>query len=168
MLAGSLLEAVISISLEGLVMALITSSLVTTLSIARLASELGQQLVRNRQLERLLDAATAPLGRQSRQHQAVVAASPRRVIIEADLDGNGYIDTHSREHSAFEIALSPPRIVHRIGRQAMTIDELSASASRFRFYDSNGKLTTDPTAVALLAVPTAQSVLYAALEQTPP
>jgi len=151
-----------------LVLALLTSSLITTLSAARLASKLGQQLVSNRQLERLLDATTAPLGRQSQRHQAVVVASPRRVIIEADLDGNGYIDIHSRERSAFEIALSPTRIVHRIGRQAMTIGELSASASRFRFYDGNGQPTTDPTAVALLAVPTAQSVLYAALEQTPP
>ncbi len=161
---GSFLEAAVAISLQALVMASITSSLIATLATSRLASDVASQMLHTRQLEQLLDTTIAPLGRRSRGRRGVALASPWRVVIEADLDGNGHIDVRSRERSAFEIAVSPARIVHRIGRQAMTVSELPGHSLRFAYYDRHGQPTTDPAAVSLIAMPTAGATLYAAID----
>lgn len=167
-MAGSLLETVVAISLQALVMTLMTSSLISAATVSRLASDVDSRMLRSRRVEQLLDATTVPLGRGLRPHQALTVADPHRVVIEADLDGNGYIDIRSRERSAFEIAASPLRLVHRIGRQAMSIGKLGGSSTRFLYYDQRGLATTDPTAVWLMVVPTAEFPLYAALEHTRP
>jgi Tfp pilus assembly protein PilW len=61
-----------------------------------------------------------------------------RVTFDADLDGDGVVDTGTEEHVAYLCNLGTARLSRVLGRQSMPLAE-AVSTCRFRYLDGSGE-----------------------------
>jgi hypothetical protein len=158
----SLVETLASLVLESLLLATLAASLVNAASICRAGEKLVHDAVRRRHLEHVLDHTfeSAAIGRN--RPAGVLRASPEELVLQADLNGDGRIDSRSAERSALELRSdgSGLRLVHRIGRQGVTVAVGLDATSRLRYLDAGARAATRAVDVRLVVVPTADGPLH--------
>lgn len=76
---------------------------------------------------------------------ALSEARTDRITLQADLDGNGAVDTSSEEVTAYACALATGRLSRLIGRQSLPLAE-GITACAFRYLDAAGGAIAVPAA----------------------
>lgn len=163
----SLIETVAALSLETLIMA----GLMTTLgSAAAFTDQIRTQrdeVVDARRVEQLLDHAFARAGSGPSAPEPIALATPLRLVLQADLNGDAAIDSRSSER--IELGLlrdgEHRRLVHRIGRQSVTVAAELPADARFDYRDADGNPTGNRPAIRLLRIPLGSSVYAVALRR---
>jgi len=155
MIASTLVEAMaaltISLTVLGTLSAALAASGVASVSAWRLAYGLAE----TRQIEHLLETT---LARASAAAGRVTSCTADEVVFEADLDGDGTVDTTSSERTAFVISTrsgGQRALSQRLGRQSITLVDTLGSTAHVRCFDRSGIETADPLAVRLVEVPVA-------------
>ncbi|MFQ5477927.1 MAG: hypothetical protein ACE5E4_04845 [Candidatus Binatia bacterium] len=160
-----LVQAMAALALEGLLLASLLGSLVSTVRLAASCHQLQATMARASQVERLVDSAAAVAGAGSPTQAAVLDADSAHVSLMADLDGNGLIDDRSAELTSLELRkiANSRRLSHRIGRQSMTILEGLPVSATVRNYDVFGLPPDAPSDLRLFSLPDGVGNLYYAL-----
>lgn len=69
--------------------------------------------------------------------EALATAAPDRLVLQADLDGDGVVDATSEEVTRWECLAGPPRLSRIIGAQSLPL-AADVRACGFRFLDATG------------------------------
>ncbi len=155
----TILEAVASLGLHVLVLGLLGHTVAANALALTAALSVHRTTIAVRHVEHLLDRSS---GRAGRGGLGLTLARDR-LVLDCDADGTGGIDTHGAERTAFELWPSSggQRLVHRIGRQPMTILDGIDPAAHFAYS------TTAPTAagqrLVLVELPLPQEPLRVAI-----
>jgi hypothetical protein len=153
MIASTLLEAMAALAVALTVLGTLAASLAASGAASLGAWRLAYAISETRQIEHLLEAT---LARASAAGGRVAACSADELVFEADLDGNGSVDSSSSERTAFVLSnRSGGRraLSQRLGRQSITVVDSLTSTARVRCVDQHGIETTDPLALRLVEVP---------------
>jgi len=166
MVPASLLEAMAAIGLQALVLAsLLTSTTGITILVGDVWSAHASAFA-ERQVEHLVDAAIARAGAGPADVPAVGDATSERIVFQADLDGDGVVDTSSAEQTELELratsASSPRTLLHRLGRQGMTVEDDLPSTSRVSLLGRGGAPAT-PTDATGVEIPRRNGLLAVAI-----
>jgi hypothetical protein len=155
MIALGLLESLAAVALETLVLAALLAQLVAAVELGGAAWAMHARIFEVRQAEDLILTALTRAG-EGLDGQLCIRASSETVLeLAADLDGNGRVDTDSAERTALLVdrdAGERSRLVHRMGRQSMTI--LSGLAPNAHLvaldrYGATARSTEDITLIGL-------------------
>lgn len=161
MLASSLLETTIGLSLTAAIAALGLTCLQSTATLGHGLDRFAAHARSLRQLEQFLDEAV--LGADSGlTPEFKLTADGRQATIRVDRDGDGNIDERSREQTTFVLSDDPAplsqgaaavddkplRLTVVFGRQRMTLIRGLGSESTVQGFDVWGQPTTDPARVA--------------------
>jgi hypothetical protein len=167
MVATSMLEAVVGISVMSLVATTSLSAIHTAVRINRSAVNFSKQLTDFRQAEQLLDDAL--LSASSRGSLSIeIDRDGRSAVIRSDRNDDGRIDENSREKTSLVLGPSRSRgvgadrlrLLLGFGRQRMAIlDGLAASCEIIGF-DENGRPSSDPTQTRRLELRLARTGSY--------
>jgi hypothetical protein len=166
----SLVETLAVLSLEGLLLATLTSALIASTDVSRTGKETTRRIVARRHFEHLLDRTFAAAGGGAAAPVPLLRAEAAELIVQADLNDDGRIDVRSAERSALELRSAPAstlRLLHRIGRQAITIDERIPAPSRLRYYAADGRTAAHIDEIRVVAVATSSRTLYFAVPPPP-
>ena len=156
MIATGLLETLIAASLQVVILAGLTWTFSMSVGQVGEAWRVHRELTRTRQVEHLLDEMTS----------AAIAPALARGIVEScdrlavrtvrDLDGDGLADARTSERSAFTIdrRSGQTTLLHRIGRQAMSVQAPTDEPLALECLDIRGRAISDPAFVSLIALPT--------------
>jgi len=121
-----MLEAMAALGLQALVLA---SLLATSTGLTILAGEAWKvdgALFAERQVEHLIDTAVARAGAGPSSPPPIASATQSKVVLYADLNGDGAVDTSTSEQTELELrypSASTCTLMHRLGRQGMTVEE---------------------------------------------
>ena len=159
------LEALFALALHGIVLASLLAGTTTLTVLAREAWSVHAQSFAERQVESLVDVATARAGAGPANPAAVGTASASSVVLQADLDGNGTAETSSAERTELELrASSGTRVLfYRIGGQSMRVEEKLPGSSAFALLAANGNPASNAAEATCIAVPHAAGTLYTLL-----
>ena len=151
----TLIESIAALALEAIVMIGLASTIAAATELTAQLREQRHTIVDARRVEQLLDHAFALAGAGPTGSAAIVAADPARVVLHSDLDGDGAIDPRSSERTEFSLRRdgSSKRLVHRIGRQSVTVVRGLPTGARLSYRDINGRSTQDPLAIRLVRIP---------------
>lgn len=151
----SLIESIAALTVEAIVLLGLAGTMGATTSMSTQLRELRDDAVDLRRIEQLLDHAVSRAGAGPLAPAAIVLAEPARVVLQADLDGNGVIDQRSSERTEFYLQRDDAgrKLVHRIGRQSTTLLRGLPPEAQFSYRDADGRSTSEPAAIRLLAVP---------------
>ncbi len=146
----TLFEQIAATGLAASAVALSSAALVSVATLAGGARQNLRGLVRDGQIERLLDSALSPPAATA----SVVTATPTLMIVTADLDGDGHIDERSAETTTFEIVdKGQGRMLrHGLGRQTMKLAEGLHPESRLAYLDRAGGPTASAAEVAAVII----------------
>ena len=127
MIPATVLEAIAALGLQALVLASLLSSTTGLTILAHdvwlsHASAFGE-----RQVEHLIDIAVARAGTGPSRPAPVSDATTEKITLHADLNGDGTVDSSSSEQTELELrstsASSPRTLLHRLGKQGMTVED---------------------------------------------
>jgi hypothetical protein len=165
MAPSGLLEALFALALNGVVLASLLAGTTTLTVLAREAWTIHARSFAERQVESLVDVATARAGAGPGSPPALASASATSVVLQSDLDGNGVAETTSAERTELELrASSGTRVLfYRIGGQSMRVEEKLPGASAFVLLTMNGATATTLADATCIAVPRAAGTLYTLL-----
>ena len=151
----SLIESIAALVLEAIVMIGLVATLSTATTIADQIRDQRDAVVDSRRVEQLLDHAFSHAGVGPLVLSPIAVAEPTRIVVHADLDGDRLIDSRSSEHTEFALQRdgATQRLVHRIGRQSVTVVRNLPDAARFDYRDAEGNRTGDRQAIRLVGVP---------------
>ena len=153
---ATLVELIVGTALGLLVMLGLTSLLAVTLAARARAVDRGaavtalagavDQIVR--------DVRLAGFDPETRGVSALAGASATSIVIDADLDGSGSVDTASEEQVGYRLSGAGNDTLQRtVGRQALPLlSALAAGGFRLRYLDGNGAELDPATPGALAAV----------------
>lgn len=161
----SLIESIAALALEAIVMIGLVTTLATATTFADGIREQRDAVVDARRVEQLLDHAFSQAGAGPSVPPAIALAEPSRVVVHADLDGDGSIDTRSSERTEFALRRdgTTQRLVHLIGRQSITVVRDLAVSARIDYRDADGNPTTNQQAIRLLRIPIGNAVYHVAM-----
>jgi hypothetical protein len=165
-MATSLLEAVAAIGLQALLLASLVATLAVAATTGHSTWDLHAEAVARRQVEHLVLEAFARAGRGPSSPGPLALARADELVVVADLDGDGSIDARSTERTAFLIrrdADGRPRLLHRIGRQSMTISTPLRTGATFAYLTARGARATSLDRIRLVEVPIAGGRLRVAV-----
>ncbi|MCW5890082.1 MAG: prepilin-type N-terminal cleavage/methylation domain-containing protein [bacterium] len=77
--------------------------------------------------------------------EALAGAAPDRLVLQADLDGDGLLNASSAEVTRWQCLTGPPRLNRVIGAQSLPL-AADVRACRFRFLDASGNQIVAPAA----------------------
>jgi Tfp pilus assembly protein PilW len=77
--------------------------------------------------------------------EALADATPDRLVLQADLDGDGVVDTASEEVTRWQCLGGPPRLNRVIGAQSLPL-AADVTACGFRYLDATGTEIPAPAA----------------------
>ena len=165
MAPAGLMEAVFALALHAVVLASLLSGTTTVTLLARETWTAHASLFAERQVEHLIDAATARAGAGPGKPLPVGEASASTVVLHADLNGDGVVDTNSSERTELEVRLSSGTRVlfHQIGRQSMRVEEHLPAPSVFRLLARDGNPAATLADTTCIEVPRVDRTIYAAL-----
>jgi Tfp pilus assembly protein PilW len=158
---ATLVELIVGTALGLLVMLGLTSLLSVTLAARARAADRGAAVTALAgavdQIAR--DVRLAGFDPEARGVAALADASATSLVIAADLDGSGSIDTASEEQVGYRLSGAGGDTLQRIvGRQTLPLlSELAADGFRLRYLDSGGA-ELDPGAPGALAAVRAVTV----------
>lgn len=166
----SLLESIAALAVEATVVIGLTATLTTVATVADGIGELRRTRMDARRVEQLLDHAVARAGAGPTSPHALLYAEPLRVVLQSDADGNGTIDSRTSELIEFVLRHdgNTQRLVHRIGRQSMTLVRGVPADARMLFRRADGRPTSDPRAVRSISIPVGVTHYTAALRPRDP
>jgi hypothetical protein len=153
MIASSLLEAAAALAVTTIVLATLTTALGASGVAAHQTWALAHRMAEERHVEHLLDAAFA---RTLAAGGAVVECTLDTVTLEADLDGDGVVDTSSSERTAFSVvdrSSGNRALTQQLGRQSMTLNDVLPATAAIRCIDAFGALAASPNLVRVVEVP---------------
>ena len=79
----------------------------------------------------------------------VVAAAPASLVLQADLDGDGAIDSSSEERVTYRPSAATASLLRIVGTQTMPLlSDLAPGGFRLRYFDASGS-ELDPTTPAM-------------------
>ena len=154
-IASTLLEAMAALAVALTVLGTLAGSLAASGAASISAWRLAYRLAETRQVEHLLETT---LARASAAGGRVTSCGADELVFEADLDGNGTVDTDSSERTAFVLSnRSGARraLSQRLGRQSITVVDTLAAGARMSCLDLSGGETADPLSVSYVEVPVA-------------
>ncbi len=167
MLGASLLEVVFALALEAAVLASLFAALTTALITQRAVWDEQARLFVERQVEHLVDQATAAAGAGPSRPAALAELDAARIVVEADANGDGIVDPTSAERTAFSVrsgaSPSGDALVHEIGRQSMRIAEPLPQDARLEGIAADGTTTWDRGIATAVVVATPSARLTSAL-----
>ena len=155
MIAGTLLESLAALAVAMTVLGTLGAALAASGASSIAAWRLAYSLSEGRQVEHLLETT---LARTLAAAGSVTSCTEDDIVFEGDLDGNGTVDTHSSERTAFVLSARPGgrrALSQRLGQQSITIADTLVGSARVHCFDRNGAETADPSAVRLVEVPVA-------------
>ncbi len=123
----TLLEVVVSIALDGVILAGLLASLVAAAHSAGQSWHLFERIETVCRVEQLADHAA---DRAAAAGWARIDAHPASLSFSIDADGDGRIDGRSSEFIGFEIGND--RLIHRIGRQRVAVAAVTDDVIRYR------------------------------------
>jgi hypothetical protein len=157
----TLLEATLALLAEATVLAVLAGTLASALALGAAA-------------EREIDRRRTPLGIEQHLDEATLRPAAavaleverQRVTLAADLDGDGAFDPSGGERIGFELraGIDGARLLHHVGRQAMTVAEDLPGASAIIALDTSGSPTLVPARTRLLVLDLGGRRLTAGLE----
>lgn len=99
--------------------------------------------------------------------EAVLAASGDSLTLQADLDGNGAIDSGSEERVRWACLSGPPRLSRIVGSQSMPLAG-DVRGCRFTYFDRNGAvMAVPPTGLDLVGRQAVRAIRLALALQPP-
>lgn len=155
MIAATLLESLAALAVALTVLGTLSAALAASGASSIAAWRLAHALSDARQVEHLLETT---LARTLAAAGRVTSCTPDEVVFEGDLDGNGTVDTHSSERTAFVVSARPGgrrALSQRLGQQSITIADTLVGSAGIRCFDLYGAATADAFAVRLVEVPIA-------------
>lgn len=167
----SLLETVAVLALEGLLLATLSSALIVSTAISSAGESATRGIVARRHLEHLLERTFSSAGLGAAARTPISRARADEVVLQADLDGDGLIDTRSAERSAIELRRTGPGVLalrHRVGRQVITVERGLPAGARLLYFAADGRPATRIELIRVVAVPTATRPLYFAVAPPAP
>jgi hypothetical protein len=155
MAATGLLEAVVALGLHALMLASMLAGTTTCTLLARESWRVQAELFRERQLEHLLDVAATAAGSGPGRPAAVASADALSVVLAGDTDGDGATEATSAERTELELRASTAqpgtlRLLHHVGRQAMTVDDGIASGAQLGVIGAEGNPSAAAAATAVI------------------
>jgi hypothetical protein len=165
----NLLESIAALALEAIVLTGLTAALANTGVLTTALRDHRDALLDERRVEQLLDHAVTSAGSGPDRSPAIAVAEPRRMVLHADLNGDGIVDARSAER--IELTLRPSgstqSLVHRMGRQSATIVRGLDDSMRFHYHNAIGAASADPHTIRLLKIPVGKGVYVVALQAYP-
>lgn len=158
---SGLAEAAAATAISAIVLTSLTAALGATAVTSLTAWRHVHAMAEQRHIEHLVETA---LARAEAAGGRLTTCEETGLTVEADLDGNGTVDTTSAEQTAFVVQTrsdGSKALVQRLGRQSMTITELVGPDDRVRCMSAAGGTTADPQLVRLIEVPIAAGSLRA-------
>jgi len=156
MMAASLLETVAALGLGAMLLATLAGTLVVAIDVGRGGWDLYLRTANQRQVENLIDVAFGRAGAGPLGPPALHSARFDQVVLDADIDGDGRIDSSSAERTSFLLQRDGhgrTSLLHRIGRQSMTISTSLSPSATFSYTDTDGSPTLDPNRIRLVGIP---------------
>jgi hypothetical protein len=150
----SLIESIAALVLEAIVMTGLVATLSTATTFADRIRTQRDAVVDSRRVEQLLDHVFLQADIGPLVPSAIALAEPTRIVVHADLDGDRLIDPHSSERTEFALQRdgASQRLVHRIGRQSVTVVRDLPGDARFDYRDAEGNFTGDRLAIRLVRI----------------
>lgn len=162
-----LLEAVAALALQTLVLANLVAALTANAVMVHRAWQIQDRLATTRQIEHFVDRTLSRFDPAAVSSPIVTATRPRLVV-------SGCVSKACREHgtssmpTTFELRADgdhTKRLLHRIGRQTMTIGAGIPASARFEYWNHAGGSVTSTPAISILSIPAGLDRIVAA---TPP
>jgi hypothetical protein len=156
---ASLLETMAALAITASTMAFSVATLAASARLHADADRTVDALFSERQLEHLVERAAASAGTGPGRPPPVSLATVEDVVLAADLNGDGTVETDSAETTALEVRRvgREARLRLRLGRQVMTVRTLPDTTARLRGLDRWGHpATATDTALIELTVEPAQ------------
>ena len=143
-----------SMAVTGLTLAMLATTLATTIELGNTSWQLQQQLLNRRHVEHLLSTSISRAGRGFEGASALTIATSTVLVLRADLNGDGRIDDRSAETSSFELerGSGATRLLHRMGRQSMTLARGLPEDAAFVLLTDHGQPATSAASVAVVVL----------------
>lgn len=170
-MATSLLEAIAALGLQAVLLATLVSTLSMAAAAGRGAWDLHADGAGRRQVEHLVLEAFARAGRGPSSPHPLAVARADELVLTTDLDGDGSVDGRTAERTALLIRADRDgrsRLLHRIGRQSMTVSAPLEAGAAFVYLTAGGSRATSLDGVRLVEVPIAGGHLRVAVAPWPP
>jgi hypothetical protein len=165
-MATTLLEALASLGLYAVVLATLLSTLTTVVASGRGASDHYVRAAGERQLEQLASRAFVRAGEGPRRPSPLAVAHRDELVLTADLDGDGTVDPHTAERTSFLIRRDTDgraKLLHRIGRQSMTVSQPLSRDAAFVYLAADGSRTSSLDRIRLVRLPVAGGHVWLAV-----
>ncbi len=151
---AGLLEAVAAMAIEALVLSASLAGIIANSQLLSAAALLHSDILQWRRVEHLFDTTLRRAGYGPNAPPPIAEASAARIVVQSDHDGDGRIDPRSSEITIFYFSDKDGgrSLMHRMGRQSMTLISGLSDRSVFRIFDGRGTAAGSPGQARLLEI----------------